>query len=393
MLWQGELAQDGGARGSRGGGEVSGAAVPREPGQKGKGGGFLGLGRVSEFGGGAQGDPKGRKTVAEVAHQGGVVDTPARHEALGRGVQGGLTKPGQDEAGVGVEQGPGGENGGGGDDIGVRCPLRAAEFEEAAGEGESELLSTAGFWRRGGEVGVAQEGVEDLLERSATARSLSVAVIFFLVERGHQSVDDHIGGTGIEGKNGIRSARAGDGGDVGDAAEVDQNAIASDISEEDVVEHRDERRALPTRGKVGGSEVGHDGDAEALGEEAGLSDLPGGAGGYAEILLSDALMVQGLAVTTDEVGLKVGGGGGLFDGIGVERSKSPVKARELGDCNRGTVHRGQDGSADSRGVGDGRMVEQLQLRGILAAHADAAEGNVDAIGGGAGHDASDDHGS
>ena len=71
-------------------------------------------------------------------------------------------------------------------------------------------------------------------------------------------------------------------------------------------------------------------------------------------------------------------------------AEEPVEAADLGDGGLLGVHGGEDGFADGFGVGVGGVGEEFDLRAVRAC-GDAAEGDVDAVGGGAAHDSSYDH--
>ena len=101
----GAFAQDRGAAGSGGGGDVRGARVDVLVGQDGEGDGFLGVG-IDAVGGGGR-DGKVREKFAEAAHDLAIVDASAGgDQLLRRGV-------GAD----GVGDGSGGKFGGGGDEF------------------------------------------------------------------------------------------------------------------------------------------------------------------------------------------------------------------------------------------------------------------------------------
>ena len=100
------------------------------------------------------------------------------------------------------------------------------------------------------------------------------------------------------------------------------------MREECGVEQGDERRALSSCDHVGGTEVRDYGRMDGGGDERGLAKLPGAGDAAAGVALRDALVVDGLAVTADEVE-RVSLRGGLR-GIAVGLAETPVETCKLG---------------------------------------------------------------
>ena len=67
----------------------------------------------------------------------------------------------------------------------------------------------------------------------------------------------------------------GNGGEIADAADVLQNAAATVVGEENVIEKGHERRALAAGEHVSGTEIGNDGNGESRRRWRGFAELPG----------------------------------------------------------------------------------------------------------------------
>ena len=107
------MAEDGGASGAGGGGDVAGAVVPGLPGEEGEGGGFFGFGGEARGVGGGKAAIEGREAVAELGEEGGVACASAGDDE----VDGAVVREGQDPAADGVGDAFDGEGGGGSDGV------------------------------------------------------------------------------------------------------------------------------------------------------------------------------------------------------------------------------------------------------------------------------------
>ena len=191
----------------------------------------------------------------------------------------------------------------------------------------------------------------------------------------------------------------GDDGEIADAADVLKNAGADGVGEEDVIEQGDEGRALAAGGDVSRAEVGDDGDAGGGGEEGGFAELPGAGEAAACVECGHALVVEGLAVAADEGRSNFGGVDGGAEGFSVGEAEAPVQMGEFGGgcgvCIGLSGHSSEDGVAEGLGEGKGSVGEEGEF-GRRIAGSDFArypqQGDVDAVGGGAAHDAGDDKG-
>ena len=108
------------------------------------------------------------------------------------------------------------------------------------------------------------------------------------------------------------------------------------MREECCVQQRNERRALAARNHIGRAEVRNDGRVDGGCDERGLAKLPGAGDAAAGILLRDALVIDGLAMTTDEVeDLSLGSG---LHGVAILLAESPIEARKLSSRGVARVH-------------------------------------------------------
>ncbi len=127
----------------------------------------------------------------------------------------------------------------------------------------------------------------------------------------HEIVEQRVARAGIAGDQRIVAV---DIGDVGNAADIDHDhrPLALQRLGQRAVIDRNEGRALPAGGDVGGAEIMHDRDMDGLGERRGVADLHG------HLLLG--AVQHGLAVETDDIDILRGdavlrGKGG--DGLGM----------------------------------------------------------------------------
>src|SRR3954454_22186495 len=123
-------------------------------------------------------------------------------------------------------------------------------------------------------------------------------------------------------------------------------------------------------------------------DERGFAQLPGTGDAAACVWLRDALMVDGLTMTTNEVeriALR-----SRLARLAVGLAQPPVESRKLGSRCLRRVHCGKNRFAQRRGVGKCAMADEFDTRTGTRGR-DTAERNVDAVGRGAAHDAGDEH--
>ena len=117
-------------------------------------------------------------------------------------------------------------------------------------------------------------------------------VQFAARELERQGVDHHVAGSGVEGDDVFGRASGRNHRDVGDAADVERDAAAPRVAEEQVIDVGDQRRALAAGGDVARAEIGDHRDAGALGEHGGFADLQS---------VGAAFVIDGLAVAADQL--------------------------------------------------------------------------------------------
>src|SRR5580704_12645730 len=98
-----------------------------------------------------------------------------------------------------------------------------------------------------------------------------------------------------------QSPFSGDHGDVRDSADVQGNPRDTAVAEQQVIDVRDQGRALAAGGDVALAEIGDDADAGALGDDGGLADLERAGDAMTQIIDRTAFVKNGLAVHSAEL--------------------------------------------------------------------------------------------
>ena len=88
-----------------------------------------------------------------------------------------------------------------------------------------------------------------------------------------ESVNEHVGGAGIESKHLRGLCGGGDYRDVGNATEIEGNAAKLRVAVEKIVGVRDKWGALAGESDVGGTKIADRSDASARSDDAWLADL------------------------------------------------------------------------------------------------------------------------
>jgi hypothetical protein len=214
--------------------------------------------------------------------------------------------------------------------------------EKPAREVEAVALAAGRFGRRSGEVRIVQKAVEESGIERARGGDGTVAV----EGRGaagqqcHQTVDDHVAGTGVEGADVGEGAAGRERGDVADAPDVLDGAVARRVAKDDPVEVGDERRGLAAGSDVGDPEIGDDGNARALRDRRGFADLEGRGPGEGPGGIRSRLVPDGLTVGTDDVEFgrcDAGPAADLECRVGEELAEQAVQGTETGDGARHIV--------------------------------------------------------
>src|SRR2546429_5719974 len=122
--------------------------------------------------------------------------------------------------------------------------MTSRERKDTLDESLAVLLAARAFGGIATIVRIAQQSRQDGFVRSACCCEAAIAVIGLAEEPLRQRIDDHVGGSGVEGDESIERAAGWNEGEVGDAAEVLQDACAPWMREESRVEQGDEWCAL-----------------------------------------------------------------------------------------------------------------------------------------------------
>src|SRR5712691_656494 len=119
------------------------------------------------------------------------------------------------------------------------------------------VFAAGGFWGSEFQIGIAEKLVEKRGDAAAGLGEAGVLVeaLATASEVRNQTVDDHVGRTGVERKDLRRLGRSGDDRDIGDAAEVERNAAELRMAIEQIVRIGHERRSLAPESEVRGAKV------------------------------------------------------------------------------------------------------------------------------------------
>ncbi len=155
---------------------------------------------------------------------------------------------------------------------------------------ELEIVPAGAFRRRKLQPWVEQQAVEQPGIDVAQRGPLAVIVIGEFQCLRHQASIRPLPGPV---SNPLTDAPGRQQGDIGDTADIDHHAVFAVFAEQGRVKGRNQRRALSAGGDVAAAEIGHRGDAGALGDDAGVAELQG--------IRDRALRVvaDGLAVAAD----------------------------------------------------------------------------------------------
>src|SRR5690242_11942675 len=242
---------------------------------------------------------------------------------------------------------------------------------------------------------MGEELVQKFRVKMAAAGELRIAVETqaSASEMCGERVNDHVARAGVEGGDIAWTSARGDYGDVGDAADVEGDAAEMRVAIKNVIHKWDERGALAACGYIGGTKIGDGGDAGACGDDGGLGDLHGGGSSRAEKGRGRALMIDRLAMRTDERNAARPDAeffAGAKDGVSEKFAETEI---ELADFARGggcAVGEAENGFANGGRVGECGEIQKLRvrkwLRGAALSLGDVHERDIDAVGGRAGHE-------
>src|SRR6266571_3914686 len=180
--------------------------------------------------------------------------------------------------------------------------MAAAKANEFLDVGAAVVFASGAFGGRDTQIRVFHQFVEKRRNRAARLGKLGVFVETFAAtgEMLHERVDEHVGGTGVEGEDLRWLSGGGNHCDICDAAEIEGDAAEFGVAIEKVVDVGNERSTLAAEGHVRGTKVRDGGDAGAGGDDRGFADLQRGGGWRAEIRSWADLMKDRLAMAADE---------------------------------------------------------------------------------------------
>ena len=208
----------------------------------------------------------------------------------------------QDEAVQGVDDRERGEDCGRANQVVGLGVVFAAEAQKLFDVGAAVIFASSGFGRCELQVRVTHQFVKKRRDAAALLREARVFVkaLTAVSEMGNQRVDEHVRWTSIESEHLRWFGGSGNYGDVGDATEVERDAAEFGVAVEEIVDVRDEWRALAAERYVCGTKITNGGDIGARGDDGGFTDLQRGSSASAEIRNRLALMKDGLAVRADQ---------------------------------------------------------------------------------------------
>src|SRR5437660_955027 len=138
----------------------------------------------------------------------------------------------------------------------------------------AELLAARGLWRLPAEKRLAQDVGYYVFKRSPGSRDFPIAIIWLAEQMFGDGIDNHVPGSGVEGKYLFRRCAGRNRSEVRDTANVLRNSSEALIAVEEIIEKRNQGRALPVGHHVRRPEIGDDGNTHAGCYYRRLSGLP-----------------------------------------------------------------------------------------------------------------------
>ena len=281
----------------------------------------------------------GLKFVGQHGEQGRIVGAAAGNYEFSK-----LSAPWQHEAAYGIGDRTGGQGGGRGDYI---CLAGASTtFDETLGEFASEFFASCGLRRLAAEEGQAQKIGDNRYENCARRSDAAVAIVGLAEETVGDGVNHHVARAGVESRNLFSGCSRRDCCQICDATDVLHDASDLRVAIEQVVEEGNQRRAFASGGHVGGAEIGDDRDADTGGDHRAFSGLPGDGQFAAQEFRGLALVVESLAVASDQFCFQAEAALGGEYGFGVEFGQQEIQTRQIGYAGLLCVHGFQHGLAD-----------------------------------------------
>src|SRR6266404_5121482 len=267
--------------------------VPGFVGHEGKRRRFLRFGRQSEFVGGANSQAHRTKLVGQHGEQSWIVGAAAGDHEFSK-----MSATWQHKAAQGIGDRTGGQGCGSGDYIRFACS--STTFDELLCELASELFASGGFGRLAKEKWETQSPRNNAVKYQACGRDASIAIVGLPEKPVDDCIDHHVARAGVESRNLLRGCSRRNYRQVGDAANVLHDVPNFGIAIEQVIEEGNQGRAFASRSHVGWTKIRDDRDADSGRENGAFSSLPGDGQLAAQEFGGLALVVESLAVTTDQ---------------------------------------------------------------------------------------------
>ena len=142
---------------------------------------------------------------------------------------------------------------------------------------------------------------------------------------------------------------------------------------EQVIEEGNQGRAFASRSHIGGAEIGYHRDAHARGDHRAFARLPGDREFASQKWRGFALMVERLAMASDELDFLAEASLGGQDSFGIQFGEQEIQSGQVGDAGLLCVHGFQHGAADRFGIWVFGMSQEFEDRFVESrAHAGEA---------------------
>ena len=167
-----------------------------------------------------------------------------------------------------------------------------------------KFLPTGGLWGLLPEKTVANKPPQNILIYSARGCDLSALIVRLSEQLLGEGVHHHVPGPGIEGENfsdrGIRR----NGSQIGDTANIEGDPSHTRITIEQVIEIRNQRRALAAGGHIRGTEIGDHRNAGARRHRGPFSCLPSDCELSSQEPRRRPLVIERLSVAADQIAVE-----------------------------------------------------------------------------------------
>ena len=245
---------------------------------------------------------------------------------------------------------------------GHEIPHRKARLLQPFHEGRAILLATRALGRLAAVISIGQQVVEQRGIHAAGFGDLPAAVVRLPHLTGER-VDRHVAGAGIECHHSIGRCACRNHRDVGYASDIERDARAGPMAEQQIIHVRNQRRSLAPGGDIARAKIRDYRQAGAFRDDRRFADLQG---------IRSAFVIDGLPVAADQLH-----GAEALHGAQhrtrVQLSQLKAKPRD-GRGLRGGVGDRQNRVAHQRGER-----RRLESDGFDAAALDLNDGHVDAV--------------